>query len=67
MTSAERLDYLIKTLLSENEEYAHIAIPASVAGRRRLLEVQGDYGLMQCARGCHDTLYDDRKTRMQSA
>lgn len=27
----------------------------------RIFEVQGDYGLMQCARGCHDTLYDDRK------
>lgn len=25
----------------------------------RLFEVQGDYGLIQCARGCHDTLYPD--------
>lgn len=23
----------------------------------RLFEVQGDYGLLQCERGCHDTLY----------
>lgn len=28
----------------------------------RIFDVQGDYGLMQCARACHDTLYDDRKT-----
>lgn len=35
--SAERLDYLIKTLLSENEEYVHIAIPESVEDRRKLL------------------------------
>lgn len=28
----------------------------------KIFEVQGDYGLMQCARACHDTLYDDRKT-----
>ena len=28
----------------------------------RIFEVQGDYGLMQCARACHDTLYDDRRT-----
>lgn len=26
----------------------------------RIFEVQGDYGLMQCARACHATLYDDR-------
>lgn len=37
MTSANRLDYLIKTLLSENEGYRHIAIPSSVEDRRRLL------------------------------
>lgn len=37
MTSPERLDYLIKTLLSENKEYAHIAVPTSVEDRRRLL------------------------------
>lgn len=30
--------------------------------KNRIFEVQGDYGLMQCARGCHDTLYDDRPT-----
>lgn len=28
----------------------------------RIFEVQGDYGLMQCARACHDTLYDDGRT-----
>lgn len=28
----------------------------------RIFEVQGDYGLMQCARACHHTLYDDRRT-----
>lgn len=28
--------------------------------RERMFEVQGDYGLMQCAKGCHDTLYDNR-------
>lgn len=28
----------------------------------RIFEVQGDYGLMQCARACHDTLYDDRRS-----
>ena len=26
----------------------------------RIFAVQGDYGLLQCAKGCHDTLYDDR-------
>lgn len=26
----------------------------------RIFEVQGDYGLLQCSRACHDTLYDDR-------
>lgn len=28
----------------------------------RIFEVQGDYGLMQCAQACNDTLYDDRTT-----
>lgn len=28
----------------------------------RIFEVQGDYGLMQCAKGCHNTLYDDCMT-----
>ena len=26
----------------------------------RTFAVQGDYGLIQCAKGCHDKLYDDR-------
>ena len=28
--------------------------------RKRIFEVQGNYGLMQCSKGCHDTLYDNR-------
>lgn len=28
--------------------------------QHRLFEVQGDYGQMQCAVACHDTLYDNR-------
>lgn len=28
--------------------------------KERIFEVQGDYGLMQCAHGCHDRLYSDR-------
>lgn len=28
----------------------------------KLFEVQGDYGLMQCAVGCHPQLYSDRET-----
>lgn len=27
----------------------------------KIFEVQGDYGLMQCAVGCHDTLYGNRE------
>lgn len=30
--------------------------------QHRLFEVQGDYGQMQCAVACHDTLYDNRPT-----
>lgn len=30
--------------------------------KNRIFEVQGDYGLMQCAAGCHDTLYDNSET-----
>lgn len=26
---------------------------------QRVFAVQGDYGLLQCAKGCHDTLYPD--------
>ena len=28
----------------------------------KIFEVQGDYGLMQCATGCHDKLYSDQET-----
>lgn len=28
----------------------------------KIFEVQGDYGLMQCAVGCHPKLYSDKKT-----
>lgn len=28
----------------------------------RIFEVQGDYGLMQCAVGCHPVLYSDKET-----
>ncbi len=28
----------------------------------RLFEVQGDYGLMQCATGCHPKVYSDKET-----
>ncbi len=27
----------------------------------RLFEVQGDYAYLQCAKGCHDTLYDNEE------
>jgi len=27
----------------------------------RLFEVQGDYGLLQCSKRCHDTLYDNER------
>lgn len=30
--------------------------------RSRIFEVQGDYGLMQCATGCHQKLYSDKDT-----
>lgn len=28
---------------------------------KRIFAVQGDYGLNQCARGCHDTLYENER------
>ena len=37
MTQDERLEYLIRYLLSERREYAGIAMPGSVDERRRLL------------------------------
>lgn len=37
MTQQERADFLIAYLLSENEEYKNIAIPANMADKQRLL------------------------------
>ncbi len=37
MTEKERLDFLIASLLAERKEYKQIAIPASLAEKRRLL------------------------------
>ncbi len=33
--------------------------------RDRIFEVQGDYGLMQCAVGCHPKVYSDKSTVQQ--
>jgi len=33
----------------------------------RYFEVQGNYGLMQCSKGCHDTLYDDEEIVHQTS
>ena len=32
---------------------------------QRIWAVQGDYGKLQCARGCHETLYDNRDLIME--
>ena len=32
---------------------------------RRIWAVQGDYGKLQCSRGCHDTLYDNHDLIME--
>ena len=32
---------------------------------RRIWAVQGDYGKLQCSRGCHDTLYDNHDLMME--
>lgn len=32
---------------------------------KKIFAAQGDYGLMQCATGCHDTLYDNRPIIME--
>ena len=37
MTQDERLDFLLRSLLAEREEYADISIPDALSGRRRLL------------------------------
>ena len=37
MTQEERLDFLIRYLLNESEEYGEITVPADLADRRRLL------------------------------
>ena len=37
MTQEERLDYLIRSLLAEREEYKDIALPDGPAEKRRLL------------------------------
>lgn len=37
MTQDERLDFLLRTLLAEREEYAAIRLPDGLADRRRLL------------------------------
>ena len=37
MTQDERLDFLLRSLLAEREEYADISIPNALSGRRRLL------------------------------
>lgn len=37
MTQEERLDFLIRYLLNESEEYGEITVPADQADRRRLL------------------------------
>lgn len=37
MAQDERLDFLLRSLLAEREEYADISIPNALSGRRRLL------------------------------
>ena len=39
MTQDERLDFLLRSLLAEREEYADISIPDALSGRRRLLRM----------------------------
>lgn len=46
-------DYFVITTNVE-KQFAKAGFPED-----RLFEVQGDYGFVQCARGCHDTLYPD--------
>lgn len=37
MTQEQRLDYLLRALLAEQDEYAHIPVPGSISEKRRLL------------------------------
>jgi len=59
---------LYKQLLQLVQDKDYHVISTNVDGQllkagfdpKRLFEVQGDYGYLQCAHRCHDTLYDNR-------
>lgn len=60
---------LYRDILSGMQDKDHFVITTNVdaqfekAGfdRSRLFATQGDYGLLQCARGCHERLYPNRR------
>ena len=60
---------LYKKLYSLVKDRDYFVITTNVDGQfekagfdaQRIFAVQGDYGKLQCSRGCHDRLYDDEK------
>lgn len=60
---------LYRDILAAVQGKDYFAITTNVDGQfakagfspDRVFAVQGDYGLLQCARGCHDTLYPNRQ------
>ncbi len=60
---------LYRALLEAVREKEHFVITTNVDGQfrkagfapERIFEVQGDYGLMQCRKPCHDRLYSNRQ------
>ncbi|WP_139653311.1 SIR2 family NAD-dependent protein deacylase [Raoultibacter phocaeensis] len=58
----EEKDFFVITTNVESQ-FEKTGFPA-----RGIFEVQGNYGLIQCAKGCHDTLYHDEElVRMMAA
>lgn len=61
---------LYKELLKLVSDKNYFVITTNVDGQFRkagfaedkIFEVQGDYGLMQCATGCHEKVYSDKET-----
>lgn len=50
---AQGKDYFVVTTNVEHQ-FIKAGFP-----EEKVFQVQGDYGLLQCERGCHDTLYDN--------
>ncbi len=61
---------LYRELLELVEQKNYFVITTNVDGqfgkagfdKEKIFEVQGDYGLMQCAEGCHPKVYPDKNT-----